>query len=66
MEFLQPFQDLVGFVQDGKMNMETFKELEFSGMTARCFQHEYDHLQGILFIDHLSRLKLERAMKKEK
>ena len=41
------------------------KELEFSGMTARCFQHEYDHLQGILFIDHLSRLKLERAMKKK-
>ena len=30
------------------------KELEFSGMTARCFQHEYDHLQGILFTDHLS------------
>ena len=41
------------------------KELEFSGMTARCFQHEYDHLKGILFIDHLSRLKLERAMKKK-
>lgn len=41
------------------------KELEFSGMTCRCFQHEYDHLQGILFIDYLSRLKLERAMKKK-
>lgn len=41
------------------------KELEFSGMTARCFQHELDHLNGILFIDHLSRLKLERAMKKK-
>ena len=37
------------------------KELEFSGMTARCFQHELDHLNGILFIDHLSRLKLERS-----
>ena len=41
------------------------RELEFSGMTARCFQHELDHLNGILFIDHLSRLKLERAMKKK-
>ena len=41
------------------------KELEFSGMTARCLQHELDHLNGILFIDYLSRLKLERAMKKK-
>ena len=41
------------------------KELEFSGMTCRCFQHEYDHLQGILFIDHLSRLKYDRAVKKK-
>ena len=41
------------------------KELEFGGMTARCLQHELDHLNGILFIDYLSRLKLERAMKKK-
>ena len=41
------------------------KELEFSGMTARCLQHELDHLNGILFIDHLSRLKYDRAVKKK-
>ena len=41
------------------------KEMEFSGMTARCFQHELDHLNGILFIDHMSRIKYERAVKKK-
>lgn len=30
---------------------------EFSGLTARAIQHEYDHTQGILFIDHLSTMK---------
>ena len=33
------------------------KEEEFSGMTARVIQHEYDHLEGILFIDYLKGLK---------
>ena len=41
------------------------KEMEFSGMTGRCFQHELDHLNGILFIDHMSRIKYERAVKKK-
>lgn len=41
------------------------RELDFSGMTARCFQHELDHLNGILFIDHMSRIKYERAVKKK-
>jgi peptide deformylase len=31
---------------------------------ARCVQHEIDHLNGKLFVDHLSRLKQERARKK--
>ncbi len=31
---------------------------------AVCIQHEMDHLEGIVFIDHLSRLKRERAVKK--
>jgi len=34
------------------------------GMLATCLQHEMDHLEGILFIDHLSRLKREMIMKK--
>ena len=41
------------------------RELDFSGMTSRCFQHELDHLNGILFIDHMSRIKYERAVKKK-
>ncbi len=31
---------------------------------ATCVQHEIDHLNGVLFIDYLSRLKRERVMKK--
>ena len=34
------------------------------GMLATCLQHEMDHLEGILFIDHLSRLKREMVVKK--
>jgi peptide deformylase len=34
------------------------------GMLATCLQHEMDHLQGILFIDHLSRLKRDIILKK--
>ena len=39
-------------------------ELEADGLLATCLQHEMDHLQGVLFIDHLSRLKRSMAMKK--
>lgn len=37
--------------------------LVLEGMAARCVQHECDHLNGILFIQRASRLKLERALK---
>ncbi len=40
------------------------KEIDCEGLLATCVQHEIDHLNGILFIDHLSRLKRERVMKK--
>lgn len=40
--------------------------LEFSGIDARCFLHEYDHLNGINFTDRVSRLKLDMAKKKLK
>ena len=36
------------------------------GLYAVCIQHEMDHLQGVLFIDHLSRLKRDRAVAKVK
>ena len=41
-------------------------EEEAEGLFAVCIQHEMDHLQGVLFIDHLSRLKREQAVKKVK
>ena len=45
--------------QDG----ETF-ELEASEMLSVCIQHEIDHLDGILFVDHLSKLKQKRLKTK--
>jgi peptide deformylase len=42
----------------------TPREIEADGLLATCLQHEIDHLNGVLFIDHLSRLKRERVMKK--
>jgi peptide deformylase len=40
------------------------RELEAGGLLATCLQHEIDHLNGILFIDHLSKLKRDRVLKK--
>lgn len=42
---------------------ETVEE-EAEGLYAVCIQHEIDHLNGVLFIDHLSRLRRDRAMTK--
>ena len=39
-------------------------EIEADGMLATCLQHEMDHLEGVLFIDHLSRLKRAMLLKK--
>ena len=41
-------------------------EVEAEGLFAVCIQHEMDHLNGVLFIDHLSRLKRDRAVAKVK
>jgi peptide deformylase len=41
-------------------------EEDAEGLFAVCIQHEMDHLNGVLFIDHLSRLKREQAVKKVK
>lgn len=40
------------------------QELEASGLLATCIQHEIDHTNGVLFIDHISRLKRARVVKK--
>ena len=39
-------------------------ELHAAGLLATCLQHEIDHLNGVLFIDHISRLKRARVLKK--
>jgi len=39
-------------------------EQDIDGMLAVCLQHEMDHLEGVLFIDHLSRLKRDMVLKK--
>lgn len=44
---------------DGKRVTE-----DCEGLYAVCIQHEMDHLEGIVFLDHLSRLKRDRAIKK--
>ena len=46
--------DLDGNAQEG----------EFDGLMATCLQHEMDHLNGVLFLDHLSRLKRDMLLKK--
>ncbi|MGZ3171656.1 MAG: peptide deformylase [Croceibacterium sp.] len=48
------WQDLEGKVHEEDMD----------GMMATCIQHEMDHLEGVLFIDHLSRLKRTMVLKK--
>ena len=40
------------------------KEIKAEGMLATCIQHEMDHLEGILFIDYLSKLKRSMIVKK--
>ena len=40
--------------------------LEAEGLLATCIQHEMDHLNGVLFIDHISRLKRDRIIRKLK
>ena len=42
---------------------KTYEE-EIEGLLAVCLQHEMDHLNGVLFIDHLSRLKRQMILKK--
>jgi peptide deformylase len=40
------------------------QEIEAGGLMATCLQHEIDHLNGVLFIDHISKLKRDRVIKK--
>lgn len=48
------------FKTDGETKVQTWMD----GRDARCFLHEYDHLQGKIFLDLVSEMKLRRAMQK--
>jgi peptide deformylase len=40
------------------------REIEADGLLATCLQHEYDHLDGVLFVDHLSTLKRNMLLRR--
>ena len=59
-EVERPSQVKVKFTDlDGKAH-----EIEANGLLATVLQHEIDHLNGVLFIDHISKLKRDRVIKK--
>ena len=59
-EIERPAECHINYIDyDGKS-----KELQASGLLATCIQHEIDHLDGILFIDYLSKLKKDMIIKK--
>jgi peptide deformylase len=52
---------IVAEYQDSQGNT---KEVKINGYLAKCFQHELDHLDGVCFVDKVSQMKLNLAMKK--
>ena len=56
----RPDSITVNYIDVGKNNIT----LEANGLLATCIQHEIDHLNGVLFIDHISRLKREVILRK--
>ena len=42
----------------------TRREIEADGLLAACLQHEIDHLDGVLFVDHVSSLKRNMIMRR--
>jgi peptide deformylase len=59
-EVERPAQVKVKYLDlDGKEH-----EIAASGLFATCLQHEIDHTNGVLFIDHISKLKRDRVIKK--
>jgi peptide deformylase len=59
-EVLRPARVKVKFTDlEGKPH-----EIDADGLLATCIQHEIDHLNGVLFIDHISKLKRDRVIKK--
>ena len=59
-EVVRPSEVHVSYLDiEGQM-----QEMQATGLLAACVQHEIDHLNGVLFLDHLSRLKRDMIMRK--
>ena len=52
---------IIAEYQDSEGNT---KQIKADGYLSKCFQHEFDHLDGICFVDRVSQMKLQLAMKK--
>jgi peptide deformylase len=59
-KIVRPFEIRVSYLDENNQH----QELETSGLLADCIQHEIDHLNGILFIEHLSALKRKFILNK--
>ena len=59
-EVIRPARIRVSYVDENNQK----QELETTGLEAVCIQHEIDHLDGVLFIDYLSRLKRDVILRK--
>ncbi len=59
-EVVRPAEALIRYLdEDGEQ-----RELAADGLLATCIQHEIDHLDGILFVDHISKLKRDMIIRK--
>ena len=62
-DYVKRKKDILVKYYDKEWNEKTERLVD---LEATCFQHELDHLNGILFVDHISPLKLPKAKKKVK
>ena len=63
-DFRYPLVRANRVVLRGTTPQQTSLQITAEGWLARIFQHEFDHLQGLLFLEYASDMKLQRAMKK--
>ena len=55
------------FIKVKFLNIEGLEEIiDAEGLLSACIQHEIDHLNGVLFVDHISRLKRDIILRKVK
>ena len=59
-EVTRPAETVIRYLDENNEQ----REIEFEGVLATCIQHEIDHLDGILFVDRISKLKRDMIIKK--